>query len=96
MNLVSVPLVDTGHDFDFALQGHQYHGRRYVPGNLIDLDQFINFDAQTNNLEYYFQNFLSSVDTIDLREIVKPLSPALWNIQRHGFGVVMSDLWIIR
>jgi hypothetical protein len=96
MRFVSIPLVDTGQDFDFALLGHQYRGRRYTPGNFIDLDQFMDFDAQTNSLEYYFQNFLSPVDTIDLLEIVKPLSPTLWNGQRHGFGVVMSDLWIIR
>jgi len=73
INLRSVPLVDTGQDFEFALRGRHYQGRRYAPDSLIDLEQFVDFDAQANCLEYYFQDFLSPVDTIDLREIVSLL-----------------------
>lgn len=96
MDVTPVPLIDTGQDFDFSLQGRHYRGRRYSPGSIIDLDQFVDFDADSHDIEYYFQDFLTPVDTIDLRDVVSPLSPALWDRTTQRFGIVHADLWIIR
>ncbi len=99
MQIKTVQPVDTGRDFAFTLGNLHVEGRRYRPGDVIDLEPVVSFTLDSNDLEYHFENFYSPVDTFDIFDVI--LAPAypgvspVWDQQQTRWGRVAADLWII-
>ncbi len=99
MKIKTVQPVDMGKAFSFTLGGFHVKGRRYQAGDMIDLEPLVSFTMDSNDLEYHFENLLSSVEGFDLFDIV--LAPAypgvspVWEPGQSRWGRVAADLTII-
>jgi len=97
MELQTVPQIDNGQSFSVVWNNIEYSGRRYRPGDIIDVDRYVTIDRVNHIMVYHFHDFHSPVESFNLLDVVLlPSSHIIFGGNKTTrFGWVKKHLTII-